>query len=77
MNHTKASGEWTQVFMKDKHFFLGGGGGISEKITAILLIVTSNASVVWSFLLNRDKTNSYFFNSIMQLDKSYIMFSVV
>jgi hypothetical protein len=53
------------------------GGGISDKLTAILLIGMYNASVVWSFLLNRDKTISYFFYSIMQLDKSYIIFSVV
>ena len=78
MNYTKASGEWTQVFMNDKQWgFFFGGGGVSDKLTAILLIGMYNASVVWSFLLNRDKTISYFFYSIMQLDKSYIIFSVV
>lgn len=53
MNHTKASGEWTHVFMKDKQSFFVEGG-ISDKIPAMLLIGMSNASVVWSFLQKRD-----------------------
>jgi hypothetical protein len=75
MNYTKASGEWTQVFMNDKHwgvFFLGGG--ISDKLTAILLIGMYNASVVWSFLLNRDKTISYFFILLCSLTNRTLLF---
>jgi hypothetical protein len=53
-------------------FFLGGG--ISDKLTAILLIGMYNASVVWSFLLNRDKTISYFFILLCSLTNRTLLF---
>ena len=56
--------EWYAVFF----------GGISDKLTAILLIGMYNASVVWSFLLNRDKTISYFFILLCSLTNRTLFF---
>jgi hypothetical protein len=59
--------EWYAVFF----------GGISDKIPVMLLIGMSNASVVWSFLLKRDKTNSYFVILLCSLTNHTLVCSVV
>ena len=56
--------EWYAVFF----------GGISDKIPAMLLIGMSNGYVVWSFLLKRDKTNSYFFILLCSLTNRTLFF---